>query len=154
MAIGLPLTLVATAATANATVSRPAARAMPACTGNSVIVSMPLINSRTGNSSRNNGYVQLWYNYCSGNNWGRTVSNLSGTTYVDSIVYNNVPSTTGWSTSSGTSVVSDQLYSPDNPAGAFGDVVANGVVYYAESDQSGANCEQDVALGYESCIYP
>src|SRR5215469_14610375 len=67
-----------------------------AACGSGVIVSMPLINFNTGQSSWNYGYVQLWYNYCNGDNWGRTVSLLSHTTYIDSAVYNTAHARSPW----------------------------------------------------------
>lgn len=118
--------------------------------GSAVIVSMPLINNNTGQSSWNYGYVQLWYNYCTGNNWGRTVSLQSNTTYIDSAVYNTAHARSPWAVGSGTTITSAQIYSPNNAAGAYGDVVAGNVIYYAESDQAGANCAQDLNHGY-SC---
>lgn len=126
--------------------------AVPAC-GSGVVVSMPLVNQNTGYSSWNYGYVQLWYNYCTGYNWGRTVSLLGGQTYIDSIVYNNQQITPGWteSWSSTSAITSGSIYSPNNPAGAAGDVLANGVWYYAEADQGGVNCAYDVYNGSHSC---
>lgn len=125
-----------------------------ACTGDSVIVSMPLINAFTGHSSWNYGYVQLWYNYCTGQNWGRTVSEVSNTSEVVSDVYNNIKSTSsGYTQRQPWVVTSGHIVSPNNPAGAFGEVfIANSNdFYYAESDQSGANCEQDFMGGVTSC---
>ena len=132
---------------AQATASARSAKPAIAC-GNGVVVSMPLKNTSTGQSSWNYGYVQLWYDYCTGYNWGRTVSLLGGTTYIDSIVYNTAHTHSPWSTGKGTVITSGQIYSPSNPAGAFGDVVAGGVFYYAESDQAGANCQQDGNNGW------
>lgn len=125
--------------------------AAPAC-GSGVVVSMPLTDLSTGYSSWSYGYVQLWYNYCTGYNWGRTVSLLGGQTYIDSIVYNNVSNDSPWdvSPSSTPTLTSLSIYSPDNPAGAAGDVLAGNVLYYAEADQSGANCSADAGGGY-SC---
>lgn len=130
-----------------------AAAAAPACSGNAVIVSMPLINSNTGQSSWNNGYVQLWYNGCSGNNWARVVSQLSGTTLIDADVYNTDHVSSGWAHGypNPNPLTSGQIHSPVKNAGAFGDVIANGVAYYAESDQAGANCSTDVFNGTQGC---
>ena len=121
----------------------PAAPAL-AC-GNAVIESMPLIDSFTGQASWNYGYVQLWYDYCNGDNWGRTVagSKLDATLIV-SMVYNtnrntNINHSTPPSATSGT------IYSPSYAAGAYGVVYIadSNDSYYAEADQSGANCAQD-----------
>jgi hypothetical protein len=138
------------------TVTTASAAPASACTGNSVIVSMPLIDYFTGQADWKNGYVQLWYNYCTGENWGRTVSELPNTTLVTSWVYNNVPSAgaTGYTRVPPWTAASGQLESPSNPAGAFGQVyIANSNdFYYAESDQAGASCEQDYGKG-RSCLF-
>lgn len=132
-----------------------AAAVKPACVGDSVIVSMPLINENTGISDWSYGYVQLWYNYCTGNNWARIVSGLGVTFDMTLIAYNNASKYSGWyGCGDSTECTSGPVYSPNNPAGAFGAMSVNGVYYYAESDQPGANCTNDAVLPGKltSCI--
>lgn len=139
MTAALSITVVAATATTSA-----AASASLACTGDSVIVSMPLKNAATGQSNWSWGYVQLWYNYCTSRNWGRIVSLLPHSGPETVIVYNNALSHSPWASASGTILTSASIPSPNNPAGAFGLIETAGGNYYAESDQSGANCTADV----------
>lgn len=142
------LASVVLAAASMETLPAAAATAEPACIGNSVIVSMPLINAATKVSSWNYGYVQLWYNDCTGDNWGRVVSLVGTAQNVSVDTYNNIPRWTGFdSCGEATVCTSTDIYSPNNPAGAFGVVQIGNATYYAESDQAGANCSVDAFAG-------
>lgn len=120
------------------------ATAAEACRGPIVIGSMPLISTANGQSSWSWGYVQLWWNDCNQTNYARTVSLLTGTSKVTAEVYNNAgQQREGASTN--TSYQSPTILSPNNPAGAFGEVFIgnNNTFYYAETDQAGASCSAD-----------
>ncbi len=126
------------------------ATAAQACRGPIVLNSLPLISTANGQSSYSWGYVQLWWNDCNGTNYGRTVSLLSGTSKVTNFVYNSAGLQEGGASTS-TTYQSLPITSPNNPAGTWGDVFIgnSNIFYYAEVDQSGADCETDT--GIASC---
>jgi len=137
------------------------ATAAEACRGPIVLNSMPLISTANGQSSFSWGYVQLWWNDCNGTNYGRVVSHLAGTSREVDFVYNNAsPPATNQGFMNFSSSDHDPyayqgpaIYSPNNAAGTFGEVFVgtNNIFYYAETDQSGANCQAD--YDPEGCVF-
>jgi len=149
----IPFYIAAMLMSAFALTIAPATAAQASCRGAYVLNSLPLTSTATGQSSWGWGYVQLWYNDCTGKNYGRVVSNLAGTTSETILIYNDAMPpqwNSGGASYSGTeqTPVAYQgpfLPSPNNAAGTVGEVDVNhaNTFYYAEVDQSGASCASD-----------
>lgn len=117
-----------------------AATARPACSDSYVVASTPLYNNSTHVSSWNYGYLQLWYDGCTGNNWGRLVS-LVGSGPNDVVVYNpKGANNDGGGCDTNLSIVTTgTIHSPNDPAGTYGEIAVGNTTYTAETDQDGAD---------------
>ncbi|MFD5435073.1 hypothetical protein ACFWJ4_23360 [Kitasatospora sp. NPDC127067] len=118
--------------------------AATAC-GNSVVVSVPLKNTATGQASWDFGYVQLWYDSCSGNNWARVVSLRPETGWEMTGVYNAKNAFNGLKCAATPILTSGTIHSPADNAGAWARVFANGdEVYEAEANQAGVSASRNM----------
>ena len=98
------------------------------------VESVPLIDTNTGVTlPYSDGYVQLWYNSCTSDNYTHVVSELGHTTYVYAEVDRSDGAYAWASSTTSTSVWSPSLYSPVLKDSAYGYVVANGVAYYGQT---------------------
>jgi len=122
--------------TASATAMKPAYSS-----SSYVVASVPLHNVTTGEAEWSYGYVQLWYDPTTGDNWTRVVSLLSDTTVNCAFIARANPwlqesggaCTIQYSTVVGSVYLSPEVYSPVSKADAMADVTANGVNYYGET---------------------
>jgi len=132
--------LAATLASVSLAVSNAnAATVKPACSDSYVVASTPLVEN--GNSSWNYGYLQLWYDGCTGDNWGRLVS-LVGSGNAEVSVYNTNRAGTDHCASV-TIVTSGSIYSPNYNAGTQAEIYVGSALYSATVNQSGANFSDD-----------
>jgi hypothetical protein len=143
VAAAVSILLIGTSAPATAAVVHP--------DSSYVVASMPLINETTGQSSYNYGYVQLWYDTATGDNWARMVFLVNtpvnffrtrvtradnGYGYQDSTGYSQSgsPATNhaGCANSVNPYVVcSWTTYSPNQTASAAGEIITPSADYQA-----------------------